>query len=61
MHDVPARDEVPPVPPVPPDSDACCNSGCNPCIFDLYQEELDRYRADLKAWEERQASRKKSK
>jgi hypothetical protein len=41
-----------PVPPIQPDLDDCCNSGCNPCIFDLYQDALERYRADLKAWEE---------
>jgi hypothetical protein len=43
----------PPVPPVQPELEDCCNSGCNPCIFDLYQEALERYREDLRAWEER--------
>ena len=42
------------VPPECPDSSECCNSGCNPCILDLYTEELNRYRAALQAWEERQ-------
>ncbi|WP_370551335.1 oxidoreductase-like domain-containing protein [Glaciimonas sp. PAMC28666] len=40
-----------PTPPVQPDLDDCCASGCNPCIFDLYEEELDRYRARLQLWE----------
>ncbi|HVK93098.1 MAG TPA: oxidoreductase-like domain-containing protein [Noviherbaspirillum sp.] len=47
-----------PVPPVRPDNDECCHSGCAPCIFDLYAEEVERYRAALQAWEERRAARK---
>jgi hypothetical protein len=42
-----------PVPPVRPDNDECCNSGCSPCIFDLYEEAMERYRAELRAWEAR--------
>ncbi len=44
------------MPPIQPDIDDCCNSGCNPCIFDLYQDALERYRADLKIWEENNAA-----
>ena len=36
----------------------CCHSSCDPCIFDLYEDALERYEADLKAWEERHARRK---
>ncbi|MEB0012234.1 oxidoreductase-like domain-containing protein [Glaciimonas sp. Gout2] len=39
------------MPPVQPDLDDCCASGCNPCIFDLYEEEMERYRARLQLWE----------
>ncbi|WP_076592718.1 oxidoreductase-like domain-containing protein [Herminiimonas arsenitoxidans] len=46
-------DDAPPVPPVRPDNDECCHSGCEPCIFDLYELEMDRYRLALKAWEKR--------
>lgn len=46
-----------PEPPERPGDDDCCRSGCDPCIFDLYQEELGRYRAALAAWEAREAER----
>ena len=26
-----------------------------PCVFDLYEEAMDRYRAQLKAWEKRRS------
>jgi len=51
--DTPDKDPRP-LPPERPDDDECCRSGCDPCIFDLYQEELAEYRARLKEWEERQ-------
>ena len=48
------RDDPPPAPPKRPDLDDCCHSGCNPCVFDLYDEALERYRAALAEWEARQ-------
>lgn len=45
-----------PVPPTPPGLDDCCRSGCTPCVFDLYEDALDRYRAALAAWQARQAA-----
>ena len=54
-----AQDNDPrPVPPVRPGREDCCKGSCDPCIFDLYDDALDRYRSDLRAWEERQARRK---
>lgn len=44
-----------PLPPEQPGDDECCRSGCDPCIFDLYQRELQQYREALAAWEARQA------
>jgi Oxidoreductase-like protein, N-terminal len=39
-----------PVPPVPPDPEDCCRSGCAVCVFDLYNEALERYEAALAEW-----------
>jgi hypothetical protein len=44
-----------PLPPEQPGDDECCRSGCDPCIFDLYQQELQQYREALAQWEARQA------
>ena len=43
-----------PQPPEQPCDDECCRSGCDPCIFDLYQQELQQYRELLAQWEARQ-------
>lgn len=29
--------------PIEPDKEDCCNSGCNPCIFDIYERQLMLY------------------
>lgn len=42
-----------PLPPEPPDDGDCCRSGCEPCVFDLHALAIERYRAELKAWEEK--------
>ncbi|WP_061161949.1 oxidoreductase-like domain-containing protein [Caballeronia temeraria] len=46
-------DDPRPSPPECPLPEDCCQSGCNPCVFDLYQDALDQYSADLRAWEAR--------
>lgn len=43
-----------PQPPAQPGLEDCCRSGCTPCVFDLYEEALERYRKELAAWEARQ-------
>ncbi|MDH0685187.1 oxidoreductase-like domain-containing protein [Achromobacter animicus] len=48
-----SNDDPPPVPPERPAPDECCNSGCIPCVYDLYDEAMDRYREALKAWSAR--------
>ncbi|MGN6087231.1 oxidoreductase-like domain-containing protein [Trinickia sp.] len=47
-----------PTPPERPTQEDCCHSGCSPCVFDLYDEALERYEAALAAWEARQKARK---
>ncbi len=46
-----------PVAPGRPDNDDCCGSGCNPCIFDLYDEAMARHYEALEAWKKRNARR----
>ncbi|MGO4810270.1 oxidoreductase-like domain-containing protein [Cupriavidus sp. 2MCAB6] len=48
----PAAAALPPRPVAPPTPDIndCCGNGCEPCIFDLHAEAMERYRAELKAW-----------
>jgi hypothetical protein len=46
---------APPVAPVQPDLDDCCNRGCYPCVFDTYDDAMDRYRSALKIWEKQNA------
>ena len=56
----PLESDPPPQPPEEPDFDACCGNGCDPCIFDTYALEQDRYRTELRAWQARQAAREAS-
>ncbi|MXN79254.1 oxidoreductase [Burkholderia sp. 4701] len=55
----PSLDDPRPTPPPQPELEDCCNSGCSPCVFDLYEEAMDRYREALAAWAARQAERTK--
>lgn len=51
-------DDPRPTPPEQPELEDCCNSGCSPCVFDLYDEALARYRVELAEWEARHAQLK---
>lgn len=42
-----------PVPPDEGDYSGCCDSGCTPCVYDLYWEALARYEKALAEWEAR--------
>ena len=55
MSDLLLENDPRPIPPVQPTADDCCHGGCTPCVFDLYDDELERYEAALRAWEARQA------
>jgi hypothetical protein len=39
-----------PTPPVQPGLEDCCRTGCSPCVFDLYEDAMDRYRIALAKW-----------
>ena len=39
-----------PVRPIEPDAAECCGEGCVRCVFDVYEEALERYEAALAAW-----------
>jgi hypothetical protein len=56
----PEPDDPAPQPPPEPDLDACCGQGCDPCVFDLYEAARERYRAELQAWQQRQARRERN-
>ncbi len=51
---VPPNDDPMPLPPEAPDINACCGSGCDPCIFDSHDLAMDAYRQQLRAWQARQ-------
>jgi oxidoreductase family protein len=44
------KDDPRPVPPPRPADDDCCRKGCTPCIFELYDEAMERYEASLREW-----------
>jgi hypothetical protein len=50
------RDPAPLEPPRPEDYE-CCGNGCEPCVFDLHAQAVERWRTEMKAWRERQAAR----
>lgn len=43
MPDFHSNEDAPPIPPVRPSNDECCRSGCEPCVFDLYEQAMERY------------------
>jgi hypothetical protein len=54
----PSPDDDPrPLPPRAPEPGECCQSGCEPCIYDMYWDAIERYEQALQAWEARHASR----
>ncbi|WP_428036354.1 oxidoreductase-like domain-containing protein [Amphritea sp.] len=38
--------------PVPPGDYECCESGCSPCVWDTYYEDLNTWNAEQKALKE---------
>jgi hypothetical protein len=52
--------ELPPEPPEKPAPEECCGSGCDPCVFEVYEQQLEDYRRKLEAWQRRQACPRES-
>ncbi|WP_415822125.1 oxidoreductase-like domain-containing protein [Bordetella tumbae] len=48
-----SADDPEPVPPTPPSPNECCQSGCIPCVYDMYNDEMETYREALRAWRAR--------
>jgi hypothetical protein len=42
-----------PEPPREPEAWECCQSGCDPCVYDRYWQALERYEQALAAWQAR--------
>ena len=52
MHD--RQSDPPPTPPEKPLPSDCCDSGCDPCVMDVYADELAQYQQALADWQARQ-------
>jgi len=50
------RQPLPP-PPREPDLDECCGNGCDPCVFCLYEQRLERWEKRCEAIRQAQESR----
>lgn len=54
LHPVNTTADPRPIAPEKPLPMDCCDSGCDRCVADIYQDELECYQAALAAWEARQ-------
>ena len=43
-----------PEPPREPEPAECCQSGCDPCVYDRYWEAVERYERAVAEWEKAQ-------
>lgn len=39
-----------PEPPLRPEAADCCRGGCDPCVFEVYEQALARYQEALRQW-----------
>ncbi|WP_022652896.1 oxidoreductase-like domain-containing protein [Aquaspirillum serpens] len=57
---LPLVDDPEPIAPDMPPDGACCQSGCDPCIMDMYYVELAQWRQLHAAWQQRQQTTQES-
>lgn len=48
------EEDPPPTPPIEPQAGDCCGGGCVPCVYEIYEMELERYEAAMQKWQQRQ-------
>jgi hypothetical protein len=53
MDTAPLQADPRPEPPIQPTLEDCCTSGCVYCVFDMYEEKLEKYKLALAEWETR--------
>ncbi|MCC5857042.1 MAG: hypothetical protein JJT90_02735 [Ectothiorhodospiraceae bacterium] len=41
--------EALPPKPTPPEPDECCGGGCVPCVYDLYEDALERWKERVRS------------
>ena len=49
----PLPDDPRPLRPVEPDAADCCGEGCVRCVFDIYEQKVERYEKALAQWQAR--------
>lgn len=47
----PAAPRQPPQPPAAPEPADCCGGGCLHCVYDLYDQAMERYQTELAEWQ----------
>jgi hypothetical protein len=48
-YDPTPQPDLPPQPPDKPSPSDCCGGGCARCVFDVYEDALERYERQLAA------------
>jgi hypothetical protein len=52
--------EIPELPPrpEPPEPGECCRGNCSPCVFEIYERQLERWEREVEAIKARGADRR---
>ena len=58
MEMLPSKENDPmPEEPESPNSEECCMSGCRVCVYDLYEQNVEKYEKELVKWKARERRR----